>query len=139
MTTLASCRPPGLEIGGGGSTHIPPERISLGEPTTLKLELSVWGEGSGAMSKRWKDVRCHYRIVGAETYASLDMVIHEAKKDTIVFACTVPPQQNPGSTLEYYFDMMFDGHYNKREGGLVKIEPPANNSMQATLNGAPDG
>ena len=138
VTMTASCRPPGFEIGGGGSTHNPPANIIQGEPTTLTLELYIWGEGSGKMSKRWKDVKCHYRIEGTGTYTILDMAIYEEKNDTIAFTCTIPPQQSDGLKLEYYFDMVFDGHYNRREGGSVKIDLPANQSMQVPPNGAPD-
>jgi hypothetical protein len=131
VATLTSCRPSGFEIGGGGSTHIPPGRLVQCEPTTLELELSVWGEGSGAMSKRWKAVRCHYRITGEAQYTAIDMTIEEETKNKILFACTIPPQPNAGSTLEYYFDMMLDGHYNKRDGGTIDIQPSTNNSMPA--------
>ena len=127
-----SCRPPGFEIGGGGSVHIPPDRILQGQHTPLHLELSVWGEGSGTMSKRWKEVKCHYRAAGTEAYVTLNMTAQSEDKKKILFTCTIPPQDAVGSTVEYYFDMLFDGHYNKREGGQIRIEPSPNKAPEAT-------
>jgi hypothetical protein len=122
---ICSCRPPGFEIGGGGSVHHPPEKIIVNQPTKLAIELVVWGEGSGKMSERWKDVKCHYRV-GPNDWAAIDMTVESEQKEKITFVCTIPPQQKAGVKLEYYFDMLFDGHYNKESSHFVPIVLDAN-------------
>ena len=119
---LKSWRPSGFEIGGGGSTHHPPDRFVAGEPTKLELELSVWGEGSGRMSERWTQVMCHYRIADDASYTAVPLKPRTEMRNRIFFTCTIPPQSAAGSTIEYYFTMVFDGHASKREGARKLIE-----------------
>lgn len=114
----------GFEIGGGGSRHWQPERIIPGQPTVLELELTVWGDGSGKMSKRWKQVKCHYRLVGTKQWTTISMTPKIEEEERIVFTCTLPPQDQVGGAVEYYFDKMFDGYYNKdKDVRRVPISP----------------
>jgi hypothetical protein len=48
--------------GGGGTVHLPPKNVLAGQPTTLTMTFSVWGSGSGDLSKRYTNVTCQYRI-----------------------------------------------------------------------------
>jgi hypothetical protein len=60
--------------GGGGSIHNPPQSLRYGTPTELKLEVSVWGAGSGKIIKRYKDVTCHYRPEPNQRFKPISMV-----------------------------------------------------------------
>lgn len=113
---MAACRPAGLEIGGGGSNHQPPAQVIYGSPTELQLELSVWGEGAGSMSQRWKDARCHYRSDTEEQFHTVSMRIEREEPKRVSFTCQIPAIIDPRATsVSYYFDLLFDGHYTKRE------------------------
>lgn len=122
---LISCRPPGFEIGGGGSIHHPPASIKEGVPTKITLELSVSGEGGDRnILDRYKDVKFNYRIVGDEIFTAISMKPILLEKKRIIYECDLPPlklKSRVNAFVEYYFDMMFDGHYNKREEKPVKI------------------
>jgi hypothetical protein len=125
ISVLISCRPPGFEIGGGGSIHHPPASIKEGVSTKITLELSVWGEGgSRNISDRYKDVNFNYRIVGDEMYTTISMKPLLVEKKRIIYVCELPPLKSKyriDTFVEYYFDEMFDGHYNKREEKPIKI------------------
>lgn len=114
---LLGCGP---DIGGGGSVHIPPEIIRVGEPTVIKLELSVWGQGYGKISKRYTKVQCHYKNDMNNDFKTIDMVLTQENSKTALFICTLPPFRTSGQ-LEYYFTMLLDGHENRRDEKPIPI------------------
>jgi hypothetical protein len=120
-----TCTPPGFEIGGGGSIHNPPASIKEGVPTKMTLELSVSGEGGDRnISDRYKEVKFNYRIAGDEIYTTISMKPILLERKRIIYECDLPPlklKSKVNAFVEYYFDMMFDGHYNKREEKPIKI------------------
>jgi hypothetical protein len=122
IATIVACRPPGFEIGGGGTVHIPPDQIRLHQTTMLELELRVWGEGTGKMTKRFTDVNCYYRIAGTNDYTKIAMTVKQEDAKKVVFTCVIPPQNERGKKIEYYFGMRFDGTYSRREGGCVPVK-----------------
>ena len=106
---FASC------AGGGGSTHIPPKTILIGQPTSLILELNAWGAGSGKLSKRYTDIQCHYRVGQDDKFIAIPMSPTAENSTLLTVQCILPPlTAKPGDKLEYYIDMKFDGVYNKR-------------------------
>ena len=112
------------EPSGGGSVHNPPENIESGKPIILKYELSLWGGGSKDVEKRYKKVKCHYKLKNENEFRALDMKL--VKKDVIegegIYKCTIPASiVKSGVTIEYYFDEYFDGHYNKRKEKPIKV------------------
>lgn len=118
-----------MRPGGGGSTHIPPRSIIAGLPTTLSVELSVWGAGSGPISSRYKDVMCYYKYTGSDKFFAVQMQpsttlfqrLTELKR--LVYECTLPVfSLDQGDVIEYYFDMKFDGHYNRKPINKIPIE-----------------
>src|SRR5688500_20305886 len=101
--------------GGGGSVNVPPESIAYGQPTPLRLELSVWGAGSGKMSERNTDVRCHYKAEKATAFTSLEGKVESESNDRMFVVFELPAfSAADGTYVEYYFDSKLDGHYNKR-------------------------
>ena len=109
--------------GGGGSTHIPPKTILIGQPTSLILELNAWGAGSGKLSKRYTDIQCHYRVGGDEKFTAIPMYPTAETSTLLTVQCILPPlTAKPGDKLEYYIDMKFDGVYNKRMESLVPFK-----------------
>jgi len=124
---LTSC---GIQVGGGsGSVHNPPPFISYGAPTELKLELSVWGAGHGKIIKRYKNVKCHYRLDQNGKFEAVELIPdatqeqQEAEKKRLTFKCVLPPfHPGQGREVEYYFDMRFDGHYNRRPSEKVRLQ-----------------
>ncbi len=114
--------------GGGGSVHNPPPFIPFGTPTELRLEVSVWGAGSGKIIKRYKEVTCHYRLDPNQEFTAIPMVPDATPeqlnaRDRLTFKCTLPAfHPDQGKTVEYYFDMLFDGYYNKRPAVKVDLK-----------------
>jgi hypothetical protein len=100
--------------GGGGSIHTPPEYIESGKTTRLELELSVWGAGSTNVTKRYTKVTCHFKITGKDKFTDLPMTVSETMKSKAIYECLLPAFSiKDGNSVEYYFDMYLDGHYNK--------------------------
>jgi hypothetical protein len=109
--------------GGGGSVHIPPKSIRVGQPTTLTMELTSWGAGSGKLSKRYTEIQCHFRIAGTEDYSVVRMTPIAETSERLTVQCSIPPMTaKPGDKLEYYIDHEFDGVYNKRIESPVPFE-----------------
>lgn len=114
---FASC------AGGGGSTHIPPKTILIGQPTILILELNAWGASSGKLSKRYTDIQCHYRVGRDDKFIAIPMSPTAENSTLLTVQCILPPlTAKPGDKLEYYIDMKFDGVYNKRMESPVPFE-----------------
>ena len=87
------------------------------------MELTSWGAGSGKLSKRYREIQCHYRIVGAENYAAVPMTPTAETKERLTVQCVIPAlTAKAGDKLEYYIDMKFDGVYNKRVEQPVPFE-----------------
>ena len=101
--------------GGGGTTHLPPKSIRIGQPISLIMELNAWGAGSGKLSKRYTDIQCHYRVGGDDKFIAIPMSPTAENSTLLTVQCILPPlTAKPGEKLEYYIDMKFDGVYNKR-------------------------
>jgi hypothetical protein len=113
----------GACAGGGGSVHIPPKSIHIGQPTPLTMELRAWGAGVGKLSTRYTDIQCHYRIAGRDRYSTIPMTPIAESADSLKVQCVIPPlDAKPGDALEYYIDEKFDGIYNKRVEKPVPFE-----------------
>jgi len=111
---LAGC------AGGGGLLHTPPESIAIGEPVTLVFEFSVWGAGSGRLSSRYTERRCHYRLAGQGPFVTTPMLQVTETAESLTAQCTIPPlAARPGDRLEYRYDMLFDGVLNEYEEDSV--------------------
>ncbi len=109
--------------GGGGSKHIPPKTILIGQPTRLIMELNAWGAGSGKLSKRYTDIQCHYRVGGDDKFISIPMSPTAENSTLLTVQCILPPlSAKPGEKLEYYIDMKFDGVYSKRTESPVSFK-----------------
>ncbi|MCB9913458.1 MAG: hypothetical protein H7A46_21455 [Verrucomicrobiales bacterium] len=128
---MTGCRPPGFEIGGGGSEHHAPTQIRFAEPTELTLVLPAWGEGKGAMRDRFREVRCHYKTDVDKGFRTVTMRVAREESTSITFSCDLPPiVEANANTVTYYFDMRFDGHYHRRKQEAIPIvreaaSPPA--------------
>jgi hypothetical protein len=109
--------------GGGGSYHTPPKAIRIGQPTALSVDFKAWGAGAGKLSTRYKNVLCHYRIVGSEVYSEIPMTPTSETPERLTVEGVIPPMAaKPGDQLEYYIDEMFDGHYNRQAEKPVPFE-----------------
>lgn len=108
--------------GGGGSQHLPPATITRGEVTPIRLELSVWGAGSGAMSSRYTDVTCVYKTEAAPTPSRLLGIVEQEAEDRMVVLFRLPAfNLEDGSFVEYFFEMKFDGVPNRRDGARIPL------------------
>lgn len=106
--------------GGGGSGHVPPDRIEAGKATLLELEYYVWGFGWGALERRFTDLECSYRT-GDGDFRVLAMEISLALEDKLVARCVLPPLSAADRFVEYRFSYRLDGHYNERDSEVVPI------------------
>ena len=117
--------------GGGGTAHVPPKRIVAGQPTQLTLEVNVWGAGLGKMTSRYRNVTCHYRLLGEKDYHDLPMT--PGKEFTSkppsnmqgTFQCILPTFPKTAKAVEYYFDFNFDKFQQSRPPVTIPIESPA--------------
>jgi hypothetical protein len=117
---LSSC---GGLAGGGSTYHTPPKSIHVGQPTTLSMELKVWGAGSGKLSNRYTNIQCHYRIVGTDTYSVVPMTLTTETNDRLTVECVIPPlEAKAGDKLEYFIDHQFDHVYNRYNPKPVPFE-----------------
>ena len=108
--------------GGGGTGHNPPDGISNNQPTELKLTFSVWGAGSGRLDQRYTDVFCFYRIGESGAYIRLSGSVVSADDKNMEMRFIIPPLNlHEGDTVDYYFEMLFDGHKNTRHGGKLQM------------------
>jgi hypothetical protein len=110
--------------GGGGSTQIAPDVVNAGEPTVIKLELTVWGAG-GSIKGRYTDVYLHYRLVGETTYKKVQPKLVSQYETQEIYDLTIPsyPKGTSGE-IEFYFELKLDGHVNQIEGlKKIKLRP----------------
>jgi hypothetical protein len=106
--------------GGGGTEHTPPKAVIAGRATPLELQVSVWGSGWGQMTSRYRNVTCHYRLLGEQHFHDLPMMPEKEfiskpplhKEGT--FQCTLPAFPKTAKTVEYNFDFDFDGFLQGR-------------------------
>jgi hypothetical protein len=117
--------------GGGGTAHVPPKHIIAGQPTPLTLEVSVWGAGWGKMTSRYRNVTCHYRLLGEQGYHNLPMMPEKEftskppSNREGTFRCTLPVFPKTAKAVEYYFDFTFDKFQQARPPVTIPIESPA--------------
>lgn len=127
LSTLALAFMVGCGPGGGGSNHDLIDHVVAGQPTALKFTFSVWGSGSGDLSRRYTKILMHYRKTGETEFHSItDRIISSDQKHMLV-EFIIPPQEISGdsSSLEFYFDFLFDGIQNTRPHETVPIKKPA--------------
>ena len=113
--------------GGGGSNHDILDHIVAGQPTTLRFTFSVWGSGWGDLSKRYTKILMHYRKAGETDFHSISDRIISSDQKHMAVEFIITPQEISGdsSSLEFYFDFLFDGHLNTRPHETVSITKPA--------------
>ena len=106
-----------LSPRGGGTGHIPPEGIINNQATELRLTFHVWGAGEGRLDKRFTKVACNYRTSTEQVFTRISGRIVHADDETMEMVFVIPPLDlATDDRLHYNFEMMFDGHKNRREG-----------------------
>ena len=109
--------------GGGGCVHLPPSNVKAGAPIALKIEFTVSGKASGPLDKRYTGVTCHYRDSAKPGFQTVAATVLSADEKTMVAVMLIPPASITGATqIDYYFDFLFDGIYNRRNEAPLKIE-----------------
>lgn len=104
--------------GGGGSVHVPPVQILYDQPTHLQIELTAWGSPplSGKLSRRYTDVRMHYKTEKSPEYTIITAKVESEKNKRLLMSFDLPAlTPADGAYVEYFIDMKFDGVYNKRD------------------------
>jgi hypothetical protein len=115
---LTGCYKP----GGGGSIHTPPENLKANQPILITYKLTVWGSGSKDIEKRYKNVQCHFRVKGGPEFKSIKMVLKNKADQEGMYQCIIPAAYaKSNNIIEYHFDELLDGHYNKRIEKPIKI------------------
>lgn len=134
--------------GGGGVNHVIPDRVMAGEPAIFSVVLTTWG-GGGAIAGRYTNISLGYRLVGEDTYTTLQpkhVVLPKNYQEAITrdrtnqyeaYDFTVPPYPL-GTTgeIEYYLDTTLDGHLNHQEG-IKKVRVIANDLSSAVKSNPP--
>ena len=109
--------------GGGGCVHLPPSNIKAGAPIALKIEFTVFGKASGPLDKRYTHVTCHYRDSAKTEFQTVAATILSADEKAMIAVIVIPPASITDATqIDYYFDFLFDGIYNRRNETPLKIE-----------------
>ncbi len=121
----------GSGIGGGGSEEIAPDTVQAGEPADITIIVTATG-GGGKIQGRFTDLSLHYRLVGENTYKSIQpqsivlpdnfKTVQSKTFQSEAYKFTIPPYPK-GTTgeIEYYTEMTFDG-YQSHQDGVKKIK-----------------
>lgn len=121
----------GSGIGGGGSEQIAPDTVQAGEPADVTLIVTATG-GGGKIQGRFTNLSLHYRLVGENTYKSIQpqssalpdnfKTVQSKTFQSEAYKFIIPPYPK-GTTgeIEYYTEMTFDG-YQSRQDGVKKIK-----------------
>lgn len=113
-------------LGGGGSVHIPPEFAVFGDDLRLHLDLSSTGMSSGPLNRRYTKLKCHYRSDDGSYSGSVDGNPRDATDEDMSVEFELPAiDSKTACELSYWFTFDFDGVFNKRAGGIVKIVQPS--------------
>jgi hypothetical protein len=114
---LGSCKPDYVSQ----ASHTPASKVVAGEATVMRLQLSVGDDVPGALTKRFTQVKCHYRVQGDKSFTHLDMSLEKEDPNGLTLICTVPPLGPVGGVLEYTFDWRLDGHHLTYDDQTVPI------------------
>lgn len=107
--------------GGGGSIQTAPDTTKSGEPTVIKLELTVWGSG-GPIKGRYTDMLGYYRLSGEQRYKSIAPNLESQSVDREVYNLAIPAYaKGTIGEIEYYFELKFDSQ-PQRISGKKKIK-----------------
>lgn len=108
--------------GGGGCVHLPPTNVKAGAPIALHLEFTVFGKASGPLDKRYTHITCHYRDSAKTEFQTVAATVLSADEKTMTAVTVIPPEAITGAAqIDYYFDFLFDGVYNRRNEAPLKI------------------
>lgn len=111
-------------FSGGGSIHIPPNTIVADVQSSLKLELIATGTLSGPLDTRYTKLICHYTFDdGSQSETVMGTPKNVTNKRMDVEFLLPPIEASHGYKLKYWFTFDFDDVPNRRDGGLVPIEP----------------
>ena len=78
--------------------------------------------GAGRLDQRYTDVFCFYRIGESGDYARLAGTVVSAGNKNMEMRFIIPPLNFIEiDTVDYYFQMPFDGHKNTRHGGNLQL------------------
>ncbi len=134
-------------LGGGGVNHIIPDSVMAGEPAIFSVVLTTWG--GGAIAGRYTNISLGYRLVGEDTYTTLqpkhavlpknyqEAMTRNRTNQYEAYDFTLPPYPL-GTTgeIEYYLDTTLDGHLNHQEG-IKKVRVIANDLSSAVKSNPP--
>jgi hypothetical protein len=120
-----------MNIGGGGAQQYAPDSVLSGEPASITLIVTATG-GDGEIKGRFTDISLHYRLVGENTYNSIQpqLVVLPDNFQTVqtktfqseAYEFTIPSySKGTVGEIEYYTVMTFDG-YPSRADGVKKIQ-----------------
>ena len=112
-----------FQPGGGHTRHLPPDNILSNQSTELKITFSVWGSGSGRLDDRYTNVTCLYQINASGKFDCLTGKVVSADGKNMEMKFIIPPLHlQTGDTVNYNFEMLFDGHKNTRKGGILSLK-----------------
>src|SRR5687768_6193850 len=119
---MCGCDRPAYRPGRGGLVHHPPAGAGRGSTLTLAVELSVWGETSRKIARRYTSIACHYHDSESTNYQKVGMSVVNVEEDRMFLKCEIKIEQNAKATnMVYYFDFLFDKTYNKSPEYAVHI------------------
>lgn len=106
-----------MQPGGGGVTQVAPETVRVGEPATIRLDLSVWG-AAGKADGRYTNIKVWHRRESQGAFQPVAATPVSGTDKVAIFEARIPGQ--PAGEIEYYIELELDGHLN-RIAGLRKI------------------
>jgi len=121
----------GSGIGGGGSQQYAPDTVQAGESANVTLIVTATG-GGGKIQGRFTNISLHYRLVGENTYKSIQpqsvvlpdnfQTVQSKTFQSEAYEFTIPPYpKGTVGEIEYYTEMTFDGYPSKTDG-IKKIK-----------------
>jgi hypothetical protein len=111
-----------FEPSGGGYSPTAPPNIEPDKPIWIQYELYVWGSGSTDIERRYRDVLCHFRVIGKTKFSKIEMKLISKSDSRGIYQCMIPAAfAKSQNVIQYCFDEYLDGHYNKHKWKSITV------------------
>lgn len=105
-----------VEIGAGSSRPMAPDTAKAGEPILITLQLLVRGQG-GHIKGRHTNIKLLSPGGGVPLSGASAAAVSSRRGKSEFHVFVIPPfPKGASGEIEFYFELLFDGHPNKIPG-----------------------
>ena len=101
--------------------HDRPKTVSQTEETPVSITFSRVPKGWTSTSRSFKQATLHWRF-GDGDWQSVPMKLGDDTDLSCTYTAAIPPAKWAGTSVQYYFTVLFDGHPNSHP-----LDAPGNN------------